>query len=526
MSSICKTDTVYGETVILESEPALFDLCDVVYVPEQDPNSPSGIFDPSRKRIFQASYFRGPRIEDVAPSLTMGYRYDDIKEYAPDDVYIYCGSIHPHFGHFLLSTFSRFWSDARERFPHAKILFNSDQSMEFWYEHNSFMPKLFGALNLSMEDFVRFSSPKKIRRLILPCAAFEEASFAHRRYATFCHDVGRKLAGHLMDKPDLRPAYISKSKLGAGVRRLINEDVICDRLEANGVEIVYPETLSLEEQIAFWANRPYVTGFTGSAFHTSIFVPRKNIFMINYNMSIYSNFTLIDRVNNAQADYYGVPDNGIVDIDPEKNPGQTHGFSAVCIASDPVGIADGILRIFDYKMRADRSRAHGHVVVGAFQWQKQNEENEADATALRNVAIDKETRQSSLHPWIPDQKPNATSGILTGTFQFHTDVEQNPWWEVDLGEPCRIKSIRLYNRCDSASERCSRLRIEVGMDESSMKTILEKQDARIIGGVDGMPLEWQASEPLVGRVVRITSLVNDYFHLDQVEVLGWPVSED
>ncbi|MCE0745185.1 glycosyltransferase 61 family protein [Acetobacter sicerae] len=525
MSSICKTNTVYGETVILDSEPALLDLCDVVYVPELDSNSSSGIFDQGRKRILQSAYFRGPNPEEVAPPLIMGYRYGDINEYAPDEVYIYCGFIHSHFGHFLLSTFSRFWSAARERFPHAKILYSSHQSMEFWFGDNSFMPKLFGALNLSLDDFVCFSSPRKIRRLILPAPAFEEANFAYRRYATFCHEVGRKLAGALMDKPDLRPVYLSKSKLQSGVRRLINEDVICDRLEANGVEIVYPETLSLEEQIALWANRPYVTGFVGSAFHTSIFVPRDHVFMINYNMTTYSNFCLIDQVNNAQADYYGIPQGGMTILDPEKNPEQTQGFTEVCMAADPIGIADGILRIFDYKIRADSSRAHKRVVLGAFQWQKQGAENEADAAALRNVAIDKKTRQSSLHPWIPDQTINATSGTLTGTFQFHTDTEKNPWWEVDLDEPCRIKSIRLFNRCDSAPERCNRLRIEVGMDENSLKIVLEKQDARVIGGVDGMPLEWQASEPLVGRVIRITSLADDYFHLDQVEVLGWSASE-
>lgn len=526
MASICKTNIVFGETVILDSEPAVLDLCDVVYVPEQDSNSPSGVFDQGRKRILQTAYFRGPNVEEMAPSLTMGYRYGDITDYAPDDVYIYCGFIHYHFGHFLLSTFSRFWSAAREKYPQAKILYSSHQSMDVWFEENSFMRKLFGALNLSQDDFVRFSSPQKIRRLIVPAPAFEEASFAYRRYATFCHEIGQKLAGHLMGKSDDRPVYLSKSKLQSGVRRLINEDVICERLAANGVEIVYPEMLSLEEQIALWANRPYVAGFIGSAFHASIFVPRDYIFMINYNMTTYSNFCLIDQANKAKADYYGIAPGELITLDSAKNPDETKGFSEVYKVSDPVGIADGILRILDYKIRADRSRARQPVVVGAFQWQKREVKTESIGVSLRNVAIDKKTRQSSLHPWVPDQKANATSGVLTGTFQFHTDTEANAWWEVDLEEPCVIKNIRLFNRCDSAPERCNHLRIEVGMDENSLKTILEKHDDRVIGGVDGMPLEWQASEPLIGRVLRITSLKNDYFHLDQVEVLGWPVSEN
>lgn len=397
--------------------------------------------------------------------------------------------------------------------------------MDFWIDKNTYMLKLFGALNISKSDFIRFSSPKKIKRLIVPAPAFEEASFAYRRYASFCHTVGKKLAGHLMGKIDLRPVYLSKSKLKSGVRHIINEDVICHRLAENGIEIVYPETLSLEEQIALWANRPYITGFSGSAFHTSIFVPRDYIFMINYNMVTYSNFNLIDLANNAQADYYGIAPGGVKIVDPAKNPDETRGFSETCMVSEPITIADEILRIFDYKIKADRSRLLKPIAPDTFQWQKKDEEIVEDVKLLRNIAIDKKTRQSSLHPWIPDQKLNATSGILTGSFQFHTDKEMNAWWEVDLEEPCEIEIIRLFNRCDSASERCNHIQIELGLDEKSLQVILEKYDDKVIGGIDGEFLEWCPKKPRLGRIIRITSLNDDYFHLDQVEVLGWPISE-
>lgn len=76
MALLCRTNQVVGETVILDSNPTILDLSDVVYVPVHDPRSSDGIFDQGRKRVIQTAYFRGPNVEDLVPPLIMGYRYE------------------------------------------------------------------------------------------------------------------------------------------------------------------------------------------------------------------------------------------------------------------------------------------------------------------------------------------------------------------------------------------------------------------------------------------------------------------
>lgn len=64
-----------------------------------------------------------------------------------------------------------------------------------------------------------------------------------------------------------------------------------------------------------------------------------------------------------------------------------------------------------------------------------------------NVAINKSARQSSLSTCSePGEAARAINGKKTGGFSFHTDLEDNPWWQVDLGRVFFLTSIIVYNR--------------------------------------------------------------------------------
>ena len=52
-----------------------------------------------------------------------------------------------------------------------------------------------------------------------------------------------------------------------------------------------------------------------------------------------------------------------------------------------------------------------------------------------------------------------TSGIFAEHSISHTNREQDPWWEVDLGEVCTIQEVRVWNRCDGVEDRLKNLSI-------------------------------------------------------------------
>ncbi len=68
-------------------------------------------------------------------------------------------------------------------------------------------------------------------------------------------------------------------------------------------------------------------------------------------------------------------------------------------------------------------------------------------------------------PATRDDATGAVDGVKDGTYGFHTDRDDGPWWQVDLGEPVPLGRIAVYNRCDGNVEaRAARLQVLLSAD--------------------------------------------------------------
>jgi len=134
-----------------------------------------------------------------------------------------------------------------------------------------------------------------------------------------------------------------------------------------------------------------------------------------------------------------------------------------------------------------------------------------------NVALGKAAKQSSLSAFSrPNDAQGAVNGTRTGQFGFHTDLEDRPWWEVDLGRPLAIGEIRIFNRLDVGAERSRSLNVLLSNDGVSWRTVHD-QEGRVFGGLDGRPLRiFPAAQE--AQFVRVQLTERQYLHLDQVEV--------
>ncbi len=146
-----------------------------------------------------------------------------------------------------------------------------------------------------------------------------------------------------------------------------------------------------------------------------------------------------------------------------------------------------------------------------------------------NLARDRPATQSSLSTW--SRKPlragldpretdarGATCGVLNGQHGFHTDIEESPWWSVDLQSPQPVGEVRLFNRTDSP-ERARRLSIHASMDGREWTRVFQKTDDRVFAGIDD-PLICRLAQPVPARHVRVALDRPDWLHLDEVEVYG------
>lgn len=139
----------------------------------------------------------------------------------------------------------------------------------------------------------------------------------------------------------------------------------------------------------------------------------------------------------------------------------------------------------------------------------------------------KTATQSSVSVWSVAPTPEsdaarALNGLIDGRGKFHTDIEDSPWWEVDLGDVFGITQVKIFNRMDQPglAERASRLAVEVALEPGQFMEIFRRETNVPFGGVDGNPLVVAPAIPVPGRFVRIRLLARNFLHLDQVEVYG------
>ena len=131
--------------------------------------------------------------------------------------------------------------------------------------------------------------------------------------------------------------------------------------------------------------------------------------------------------------------------------------------------------------------------------------------ATQNLALAKPTRQSSVRYF---GAQGGVDGRVTGTFGFYTQMEPNPWWDVDLRQPSKISEIRIYN--SKINPECARtLQVLLSDDGATWNRAYAHNGSEF--GADGQPLRI----PLKGvtaRWVRVQLADTNYLHLDEIEV--------
>lgn len=144
---------------------------------------------------------------------------------------------------------------------------------------------------------------------------------------------------------------------------------------------------------------------------------------------------------------------------------------------------------------------------------------------FQNAALNKPSFQSSaFEPAKVEMigsriSGGGNNGLRNGTFGFHTLLEAQPWWMVDLLAPHRIAEIHIYNRGDdpAVAARANELDVMVSVDGENWITLLSKTTAEPFG-LDGFPLVVRGSQTLPYRFVMLRLRGVNYLHLQEVEI--------
>lgn len=108
-----------------------------------------------------------------------------------------------------------------------------------------------------------------------------------------------------------------------------------------------------------------------------------------------------------------------------------------------------------------------------------------------------------------DAKTKRCGGVATAVF-FHTNEEDNPWFEYDLGAPLRFSSLTIRNRSDAVQERAVPLVVEISNDKKTYRELARQQRVFDV---------WEPSFPAVrARYLRLRVARRSFLHLNGVEI--------
>jgi len=128
-----------------------------------------------------------------------------------------------------------------------------------------------------------------------------------------------------------------------------------------------------------------------------------------------------------------------------------------------------------------------------------------------------------------DDAAGGCDGVTNGKWGFHTAEQDNPWWQVDLGEMLPLAQVRVWNRADSdeAAKRARHFRILISNDGQDWRQVYQ-HDGSIFYGYY-MPDRSALAVKLTnaeGRFVRVQLPGKSILHLDEVEVTREGQSEN
>jgi F5/8 type C domain len=150
--------------------------------------------------------------------------------------------------------------------------------------------------------------------------------------------------------------------------------------------------------------------------------------------------------------------------------------------------------------------------------------NPLPTKAELNLALNRPATQSSVSEWSRKSTPcedagGANNGVIDGEYGFHTDLELNPWWQVDLEFPCELSQIKLYNRA-VAAERLSRFSIYISLDGMNWSCVFQKIDDAVWGDQTLEPFTAIFDSKPTARFVRIVLDGFNTLHFCECEILG------
>ena len=211
------------------------------------------------------------------------YEYNENSVEQIDETIIYIPIIPKHWGHFLIDAVCRLWIffDKNYTTDHLKIYYNAwgFQNAEISGNYKQFL-ELAGLY----ERMVPVSHVIRAKEIWIPSYTMSFSKTYSEKYKLIFEYVISKVMNS-SDIQNLHPfknVYFSRTHLETSKNKEIGEKEFESVFEKNGFKILYPEELSLIEQVFYFQTSDIVCSMSGTIMHNIVFSGKNTkLFILN-----------------------------------------------------------------------------------------------------------------------------------------------------------------------------------------------------------------------------------------------------
>ena len=250
------------------------------------------------------------KLDTAIGSLTEGYVVDEKDVSFNDGTVIYGGILFDHFGHFLTESVSRLWYICEHTAENIRIAFlplkNQKPSPQIY--------EFFELLGIKREQIILIDRPTRFPKIVVP-----DTTSVFCGYYTDKFMMPYRTVSERVEPKNEEKIYLSRRKFKGGIT-IYGEDRLEDAFKKNGFKVLYPERLSLKEQIAYVKGAREIACVMGTAAHLCLFA-KEHTKMIVLERTEHINEEQILIQQAARSDWYTISANmNYLPVDNEFSP--------------------------------------------------------------------------------------------------------------------------------------------------------------------------------------------------------------
>lgn len=218
-----------------------------------------------------------------------------------DEKVIFLGFFVRHWGHYLVDCLGKFWILLHDDFQKYKICF-LDNGIE--HIDGNYL-ELIKMMEIDDDRIITINVPCKFKTVIIPEEGKNDFGYSNEYKAVFRHCIRKVNSMGNFQVPT--KIYFSRTLFGDAMRKEIGENEIENLFRRMDYEIMYPEKMSLLDQILCFQNAEEIVCLNGSIPLNSVFASKKlRLVVLNKTSLNHGNLAYVTEMMGIRPIYIDV----------------------------------------------------------------------------------------------------------------------------------------------------------------------------------------------------------------------------